>query len=254
MVASMPFDEGASARPARAHARAVRKQREQVRASRARHAPDQVRGQGGALGSPYTEAVLDAVDLRQGSRLLYVGEEDALLSDLRGAFGEDAVVAVSPDHSARARRSRRLGSRDALLEEATLDGVVWSWPVGRLGGDLAIPLMREARRSLRIGGRIALVQRLLPSHPVLKVLVSPALSVMGVRYSARELHGMLERAGFWECGVSATFDGGWALVQGELFSDVDDPDTQVDWDRDPPARSASANDAPLGPVSKLASA
>ncbi len=187
-----------------------------------------------ALSSRFGERVSLGLGPLVGARLLVVGRDDALLQDLRravGAGGEICVIAPNIP-SGTWEEVNGWGTvvsypslTSAPIHPESVDGAVWVASLARIEEPDVVAGFREVYALLRTKGKLILIQPTHPKNPMARWVTWPYHAWAGSRYTSRQLHGMLERASFWECGILEKVGvTNVVLMQGEKFSNRDQPD------------------------------
>lgn len=186
--------------------------------------------------SRQAERVLRGLGVQPGAFLLLVGWDEALVEDLRAAAGAagqvDVVTAIRPPGSLSPQEGGAPGlvippAADRALPYASeqVAGAVWIDSLAALGERVAVQALREVYRVLRTKARIVVIQPTVPKSAAVRLVTSPWYAISGERWTTRDIHGMLERASFWECGlIGRSGLGGVSMMQGEKFSLRDAPD------------------------------
>jgi SAM-dependent methyltransferase len=142
--------------------------------------------------------------------VLAIGRDlDALLPDLERALGSGEgieTIALEADQP----------RFEIQAEEGSFNTVVLHRTLGLLEDAELMRLLRECRRVLADGGRVAICDRLFPVDRVLAGGKRTLLRRFGVRRTSTEVYALLESAGFWDCLVlrRGTFDRA-VLIKGE---------------------------------------
>lgn len=189
-----------------------------------------------ALLHRHAGVVAQALGLREGCRVLLVGADEGLTADLRKVVGGGGRVDVVTQEQPPGVLATASGAAPAEVKahgeggvlpfgHDEFDAAVWVEPLSARTEAGAVAALKEAYRTLRTKGRIVLIQPTVPRNPVVRGLTWPWFALKGVRWTSRDLFGMLERASFWECAMlQRTGTDGLSLVQGEKFSLNDSPD------------------------------
>lgn len=186
--------------------------------------------------SRFGARIAAGLGLAPGRTVLVVGSDEALIADLRAVVGPEGRLEVVVLDGPAPAAPEEPGLAPVLVhgvpDPAQLpfpferfDGAVWTQPFGAWAEGRVTAALREVYRVLRTKSRIVLVQATVPKNPFVRLLVRPWQALGGVRWTSRDLHGLLELASFWECGLLCrTGADGIALMQGEKFSVSDAPD------------------------------